>query len=84
MLIALVWQAAIAFAVVWLGVAFLTRYSSLAALVAAVAVPIVLFVMGYVDYAVVLAVMSAIVFYKHRANIRRLMDGSESRIGAKG
>jgi glycerol-3-phosphate acyltransferase PlsY len=83
-LIALVWQAALAFAVVWLGVAFLTRYSSLAALVAAVAVPVVLFVMGYVDYAVVLAIMSAIVFYKHRANIRRLMDGSESRIGAKG
>jgi len=83
-LVAFAWQAALVFAVTWLAVALATRYSSLAALVAAVAVPVALFVMGRVDYAVVLAMMSAIVFLKHRANISRLLAGTESRIGAKG
>jgi glycerol-3-phosphate acyltransferase PlsY len=82
--VALVWQAAILFAAVWLAVAAITRYSSLAALFAALAVPLAAWWMGLVDYAIVLAVMSLIVFVKHRANISRLLSGRESRIGAKG
>lgn len=82
--VALVWQAAILFAAVWLAVAAITRYSSLAALFAALAVPLAAWWMGLVDYAIVLAVMSLIVFVKHRANISRLLSGKESRIGAKG
>jgi acyl phosphate:glycerol-3-phosphate acyltransferase len=82
--VALVWQAAILFAAVWLAVAAITRYSSLAALFAALAVPLAAWWMGLVDYAIVLAVMSLIVFIKHRANISRLLSGKESRIGAKG
>jgi acyl phosphate:glycerol-3-phosphate acyltransferase len=82
--VALVWQAAILFAAVWLAVAAITRYSSLAALFAALAVPLAAWWMGLVDYAIVLAVMSLIVFAKHRANISRLLSGKESRIGAKG
>lgn len=81
---AFAWQAALAFAAVWLAVAFLTRYSSLAALVAAIAVPLTLFLIGRVDYAVVIAVMSVLVYVKHRANISRLMNGTESRIGSTG
>jgi glycerol-3-phosphate acyltransferase PlsY len=70
--------------VVWLGVAFLSRYSSLSALAAAVASPIALFFLGLPQHAAALAVMSVIVFIKHRANISRLLAGTESKIGQKG
>lgn len=83
-LVALAWQGALVFAVAWLGIAFITRYSSLAALVAAIAVPIALWLLGFVQPAQLFVLMSAIVFVKHRANIARLLSGTESRIGAKG
>ncbi|MGN6465534.1 MAG: glycerol-3-phosphate 1-O-acyltransferase PlsY [Rhizobiaceae bacterium] len=83
-LIGLAWEGAIVFAVAWLLVAFVTRFSSLAALVAAVAVPVVLFWLGREEIAELFAVMSAIIFIKHRANISRLMSGTELKIGAKG
>lgn len=76
--------AGLVFAVVWIATASLTRFSSLAALLAAVAVPVSLFLLAQVDAAVLFAIMSVIIFAKHRANISRLMAGSESRIGAKG
>jgi len=79
----LMWKVALVFAAVWIAVAVLFRYSSLAALVAAVVAPIALLLMGYQDYALVFAVMTVIVFIKHRANISRLMAGTESRIGSK-
>ena len=78
------WQGALVFVVAWLAVAVITRYSSLAALVATVAVPLAFVLMDRVDYAVVLAVMSVIVFVKHRDNISRLVAGTDSRIGSKG
>jgi glycerol-3-phosphate acyltransferase PlsY len=83
-LIGLAWQVALVFAVVWLLVAYLTRYSSLAALVAAVAVPVALYFLGLRDTAILFAIMSLIVIIKHHANISRLLAGTESRIGAKG
>ncbi|MDN2564741.1 glycerol-3-phosphate 1-O-acyltransferase PlsY [Aquibium sp. A9E412] len=83
-LIAIAWPAALVFALAWLGTAFVTRYSSLAALVAALAVPAALVLMGDADAAILFALMSLIVFVKHRANIARLAAGTESRIGAKG
>lgn len=72
------------FAVIWLLVAFVSRYSSLAALIAAIVVPVALFVLGYIQIAELLTVMSAITIWKHRANIGRLLSGEESRIGGKG
>ena len=77
------WPAALAFAVVWLGVAFLTRFSSLAALVAALVVPVFLYFLGHGSAAALFVIMTAIVYYKHWANISRLMAGTEARIGAK-
>ena len=77
------WAAALAFAAVWLGVAFLTRFSSLAALIAALVVPVFLYFLGYGAAAFLFVIMTAIVYYKHRANIARLMAGTEGRIGAK-
>jgi glycerol-3-phosphate acyltransferase PlsY len=79
----LMWKVALIFAAIWIAVAVILRYSSAAALTAAVAVPVVFYAMGYVDFAVLFAVMSVIVFIKHRANISRLLAGTESRIGAK-
>ncbi len=83
-LLAFAWQAALVFAVVWLAVAFLTRYSSLSALVAAVASPVALYLLGLPEHAAALAVMSVIAFVKHRENISRLLAGVESKIGQKG
>lgn len=71
------------FAITWLLVALVSRYSSLAALISAIVVPVALFVLGYVQIAELLTVMSALTFWKHRANISRLLSGQESRIGGK-
>jgi acyl phosphate:glycerol-3-phosphate acyltransferase len=77
------WRAALAFCGIWLLVAVLTRYSSLSALIAALITPIGLF--AFADHATALlaAVLSALLIYKHRTNIRRLAAGEEPRIGAK-
>ena len=83
-LVALSLQGAVMFAAAWLATAFLTRYSSLGALVAAVAVPLALLLLGQTQIAALFAIMSVIVFFKHRANISRLLAGTETRIGAKG
>ncbi len=72
------------FAAIWLAVAFISRYSSLAALVAMLVVPVVLWFLGNEEVALLFAVMSAISWWKHRANIARLINGTESRIGSKG
>lgn len=83
-LIGLAWQVALTFAVVWLVMAFLLRFSSLAALTAAVVVPIALYVLSTPQVALLFVVMSMIVFIKHRENISRLLAGTEGKIGAKG
>jgi glycerol-3-phosphate acyltransferase PlsY len=83
-LIGLAWPVALIFAVVWLAVAFLFRYSSLAALTAAIVVPIALYFLSTPQIAGLFAVMSLIVIVKHRANITRLLAGAEGKIGAKG
>jgi glycerol-3-phosphate acyltransferase PlsY len=79
----LAWQGVLVFAAVWLAMALLFRYSSLAALTAAVAAPIALWLLGRGDYALLFAAMSVLVFLKHHANISRLLSGTETRIGAK-
>ena len=83
-LLGLAWQGMLVFAVVWLAMAFLFRYSSLAALTAAVIVPIALYFISTPQIAGLFAVMSLIVIVKHHANISRLLAGTEGKIGAKG
>ncbi|MEO5759379.1 MAG: glycerol-3-phosphate 1-O-acyltransferase PlsY [Mesorhizobium sp.] len=83
-LIGLAWQVALIFAIVWLAMAFLFRYSSLAALTAAIVVPIALYFESTPQVAGLFVVMSLIVIIKHRANISRLLAGTEGKIGAKG
>lgn len=83
-LLGLFWPAALAFCAIWLGVAFVTRYSSLAALVASAVIPPMLLWSGYMELAALFAILSALLWYMHRANIQRLRAGTESRIGSKG
>jgi glycerol-3-phosphate acyltransferase PlsY len=82
-LLGLAWQGALVFAAVWLLVAYLFRYSSLAALVAAAVVPGALYMFGFVELALLFSVLSIIVIIKHKANIERLLAGTETRIGKK-
>lgn len=72
------------FAVAWLSVAFITRYSSLSALVATLVIPVVLWILGVEEVAVVTAVMTVITYWRHKQNIERLIAGTESKIGKKG
>jgi acyl phosphate:glycerol-3-phosphate acyltransferase len=82
-LLGLLWPAALLFCAVWLVVAVATRYSSLAALVASVAAPIFLWWLGHLALAALFAVITVLVFYAHRENIRRLLAGREGKIGQK-
>ncbi|MBM3624070.1 MAG: glycerol-3-phosphate acyltransferase, partial [Alphaproteobacteria bacterium] len=77
------WPTGLIFCAVWLSAAALSRYSSLGALTASVAAPLALLMFGHSSEAFVVAIMTAIVFYRHRDNIARLRAGSETRIGQK-
>jgi glycerol-3-phosphate acyltransferase PlsY len=81
LLIAFAWQAALAFGVVWLVVAALTRYSSLAGLLASVASVLFLWWDGYLQEAQLFALLTVLIWAKHHHNIARLIAGSESKIG---
>ena len=68
----------------WLIVAFFLRYSSLAAIVSAVFAPFFQWLMwGFGPTTAALAVMGALLLWRHGGNIRKLLDGTESRIGQK-
>ena len=67
----------------WLTVAFITRYSSLSALVAFALSPLWAYMMGNMVLAVTLGVLAVLGFWQHRENIQRLRDGTESKIGQK-
>ena len=82
-LIGLFWPAAVVFCVIWLTTAIVTRYSSVAALVASVVTPIFLWWFGHLALASLFAVLTLLLFYKHRENIMRLQAGTEGKIGAK-
>ena len=80
-LLGLFWPAAIVFCLTWLAIAFTWRYSSLAALVASFVTPLFLWWFGHVALASLFAVLTLLLFYMHRENIKRLQAGTEGRIG---
>lgn len=77
------WWGLLAFAAAWLGLAFTLKISSLAALVATLVVPVVYWLTGAEAAALTTAAMGVISWIMHRANIRRLLDGTEPRIGRR-
>ncbi|CUW96671.1 conserved hypothetical protein; putative membrane protein [Agrobacterium fabacearum S56] len=74
----------LAFALIWLATAFITRYSSLSALVAMLVIPVALWIVGPEKTALLVTLLSVISWWKHRENIARLLAGTECRIGQKG
>ena len=83
LLIGLFWPAAIAFCGVWLIVAVATRYSSASALIASVAIPVLFWWLGHPALAELFALLTVLLWFMHRANIQRLLAGTEGKIGAK-
>ena len=78
------WKGFLIAAPIWLAVFFFSRISSLAALTAATLVPIGAWLLGETQFAVgVLIVLSALVFWTHRANLKRLLSGTEPKFGQK-
>jgi acyl phosphate:glycerol-3-phosphate acyltransferase len=82
-LLGLVWPAAVMFCAVWLAVAALTRYSSLAALIASAATPAFLWWRGDFPEAQVFLALSVLLWIMHRTNIARLLAGTEGKVGRR-
>ena len=73
--------AALAYAIVWIGLLLLTRISSVAGISAALSAPVTAAALGRIDLLPLLAGFAVLVIYKHRDNIRRLASGEEPRVG---
>jgi glycerol-3-phosphate acyltransferase PlsY len=82
-LLALSWPVGLIFCAVWLVIAFARRISSLSALTAAATAPIFAYVVVGEWLAATAAVMAILLFYQHRANIVRLLNDTEPRIGSE-
>jgi acyl phosphate:glycerol-3-phosphate acyltransferase len=82
-LLGLFWPAAAMFGAIWIVTALTSRYSSLSALVASFVTPIFLWWFGHLALASLFAVLTLLLFWTHRENIRRLQAGTEGRIGQK-
>jgi acyl phosphate:glycerol-3-phosphate acyltransferase len=81
LLLAMAWPVAITFGLIWLALAAFTRYSSLAALAASAATPLALWVLGYRPEAALFGLLTVLLWIMHRANIARLIKGTEGKIG---
>jgi glycerol-3-phosphate acyltransferase PlsY len=79
--LALFWPCGLAFAVVWLAAFALTRHSSVGGMSAAVATPVAAAVLNRSDLTLLFLMVAMIVLWKHRANVERLLAGTESRVG---
>ncbi|KPL67333.1 glycerol-3-phosphate acyltransferase [Erythrobacter sp. SG61-1L] len=77
------WPVGLAYAVVWIGMLALTRISSLSGMSAAIAAPVAAYALGYQAEFPWLVAISALVIWLHRANIARLKNGTEPRVGSK-
>ncbi len=81
-LVALDWRTGLVFMAVWIVVAAATRYSSAAALTASAATPVVAMLFGRFDIAALFSLLALLLWFQHRANISRLVNGTETKIGA--
>lgn len=80
-MVALHWPSAIAYALVWLGLLGLTRYSSVAGMSAGLLAPVAAAALGRFDLAILYLGVGLLIFWKHRANLERLLAGTEPRLG---
>jgi len=77
------WAAPAAYAVAWIGLLLLTRYSSLAGMSAGLLSPLVAALLGRFDLALLFLGLALLVLWKHRGNLDRLIAGTEPRVGAR-
>ncbi len=82
--LALAWPVALALTVIWLITALLFRYSSAASLAAAISAPVLIqFYLHDISYTLSGMLIGTLVFWRHRANLLRLKEGTESTIKLK-
>jgi acyl phosphate:glycerol-3-phosphate acyltransferase len=79
----LFWQGGLVYALAWILALGIFRISSVAGLFAAIAAPVAAIYFGRTDLVAMLIACSLIVFWKHRENIERLVEGTEPRVGSK-
>ena len=77
------WPIGLAYALVWLGVLAAARISSLAGMSAVVAAAIAAWLTGYTAFVPVLALIAVLIVWLHRANLARLANGTEPKVGSK-
>ncbi|WP_019831103.1 glycerol-3-phosphate 1-O-acyltransferase PlsY [Sphingomonas sp. PR090111-T3T-6A] len=80
--LALSWPCGLAFALVWLAAFAVTRHSSVGGMTAAIATPVTAAIINRSDLTLVFLLLALIVLWKHRANVERLLDGTEPRFGS--
>lgn len=80
---AIAWPIGIIGSVLWLCTALVSRYSSVAALITAGWLPIVMFLLGFAGYFFIGVVLGVLIYVRHLENINRLKAGTETKIGAK-
>jgi glycerol-3-phosphate acyltransferase PlsY len=80
-MVALHWPSSIVYALAWLGLLGLTRYSSVAGMSAALLAPVAAAALGRFDLAILYLGFGLLIFWKHRANFERLLAGTEPRVG---
>ncbi len=81
--LALMWPVGLIACATWLIAAVLFRISSLSALISAATAPVIAILMGAGHMALLLIVLAVLIFVRHHANIRRILAGTEPRIGRK-
>ncbi len=79
----LAWPIGLVYALTWLGVLAISRFSSLGGMSAAVAAPVTAALLGYAAYVPALALLALLVIFLHRENIARLRGGTEPKVGQK-
>ena len=80
----MLWPLGAIYAVTWLGLLAITRISSLAGMAAVVATAIAAWFMDVRTFAIVMTLIAVLVLWLHRANIKRLMAGTEPKVGSRG
>ncbi|MCC6302885.1 MAG: glycerol-3-phosphate 1-O-acyltransferase PlsY [Gammaproteobacteria bacterium] len=81
-ILGLSWPSGLAILGVWVLIALIFKYSSLAAICAALTAPMIVW-MNAPEHAAVVLIMSLVLLWRHRGNIRKLLDGVEPKIGKK-
>lgn len=83
-ILGLAWQVALAAVITWVVMAKVFKISSLSALIAAVLTPLYCWLLApQTEYILLLLLISALLIWRHRSNIRKLLSGSEGKIGNK-